>query len=132
MNALAVSRANAGRAPWIATFDPADWESPGFASRVIRQLDESFREGAVGVKIYKTIGMELRSKSGQFLLPDNPVFSPILEAIAKTYPDAPYVGVMGSEVKAVKLRRELLDRGVSAAGVARAQDERYSIAGLAT
>ena len=81
-NAAAVSRANAGRAPWVATFDPADWESPGFASRVIRELDQSFREGAVGVKIYKTIGMELRSKTGRYIMPDEPAFAPVLDAIA--------------------------------------------------
>ena len=81
-NALALSRASAGRAPWVATFDPADWESPGFAARVIRELDEKFREGAVGVKIYKTIGMELRSKTGRYIMPDEPVFAPILDAIA--------------------------------------------------
>ncbi|MCU1276218.1 MAG: hypothetical protein JWO48_3649 [Bryobacterales bacterium] len=81
-NALVVSRANAGRAPWVATFDPAGWESAGFASRAIRQLDESFREGAVGVKIYKTIGMELQSKTGRYIMPDEPAFAPILDAIA--------------------------------------------------
>ena len=74
--------ANHGLATWCATFDPQRWEDPGFPEKVIAQLDQAFAQGAIAVKIYKTIGMELRSKSGQFLLPDNPVFSPILEAIA--------------------------------------------------
>ena len=81
-NAVALSRAYPGRASWIATFDPADWESPGFAERVNRDLDQAFREGALGVKIYKTIGMELRSKDGRYIMPDEPVFSPILDFIA--------------------------------------------------
>lgn len=80
--ALAVARAGHGRAPWVATFDAAGWEQPGFAKRVIAQLEASFREGAVGVKIYKTIGMDLRAKDGSYAMPDNPAFAPILDAIA--------------------------------------------------
>lgn len=38
---------------------------------------------------------------------------PILEAIFRQYPDAPYVGAIGSDVKAVKLRAELKSRGIS-------------------
>lgn len=77
-----ITAASRGMATWCATFDPLHWEDPGFADRVIKDLDKSFVDGAIAVKIYKTIGMELRSKSGEFLLPDNPVFSPILEHIA--------------------------------------------------
>jgi predicted TIM-barrel fold metal-dependent hydrolase len=80
--ALAVARASAGRAPWVSTFDPGDWESPDFASRVIAGLERTFRDGAVGVKIYKTIGMYLKSKSGRYVMPDDPAFAPILKAIA--------------------------------------------------
>jgi predicted TIM-barrel fold metal-dependent hydrolase len=81
--ALEVLRGSAGgRAPWISTFEAGDWESAGFASRVIAQLDETFREGAVGVKIYKTIGMYLQAKSGRYVMPDDPAFAPILDAIA--------------------------------------------------
>jgi predicted TIM-barrel fold metal-dependent hydrolase len=80
--ALEVMRGAEGRAPWISTFDPTDWESPGFAARVIPELEETFREGAIGVKIYKTIGMYLQSKSGRYVMPDDPVFAPILDAIA--------------------------------------------------
>ena len=79
---LAVARGAEGRAPWASTFDGADWESPGFAARVIQDLEQTFREGAVGVKFYKTIGMYYRSKSGRYVMPDDPVFAPILEAIA--------------------------------------------------
>jgi predicted TIM-barrel fold metal-dependent hydrolase len=49
---------------------------------VIAELSESFREGAAGVKIYKTIGMDLRSKAGKYVMPDDPAFAPILDAVA--------------------------------------------------
>jgi len=38
---------------------------------------------------------------------------PILEQIFKRYPDAPYIGVMGSDVKAQKIRNDLASRGIS-------------------
>ncbi|MFN7994398.1 MAG: amidohydrolase family protein [Bryobacteraceae bacterium] len=81
--ALEVFHALGSRAPWVSTFDLADWDKPGFSDRVIRELEATFRQGAVGVKIYKTIGMDLKDRNGVYVLPDNPAFSPILEAIAK-------------------------------------------------
>lgn len=42
---------------------------------------------------------------------------PILEAIAKHAPECPYVGVIGSEVKGIKIKKELKDLGVSEAFV---------------
>ena len=47
------------------------------------ELEETFRNGAVAVKIYKVIGMQLKSRDGQYLMPDNPVFDPIFAAVAK-------------------------------------------------
>lgn len=40
---------------------------------------------------------------------------PILLEIAKTVPQAPYVGVIGSDIKAMKIRKELKDAGVEQA-----------------
>jgi hypothetical protein len=76
--ALAIFQLSHGLAAWCSTFDPQDWETPGFARRAIALLNRTFNEGAVAVKIYKSIGMELKSKSGKYLMPDDPVFDPIL------------------------------------------------------
>ncbi len=80
--ALEVVRASQGRVSWCSTFDPEDWESPGFAKRAIESLGDTFSEGAIAVKIYKSIGMNLKSKKGEYLMPDNPVFDPIFRFIA--------------------------------------------------
>jgi predicted TIM-barrel fold metal-dependent hydrolase len=79
---LEVFRASRGRAAWCSTFDPEDWESPGFSRHVIADLEKTFDEGAVCVKIWKSIGLDLKSRQGAYLMPDNPVFDPILDAIA--------------------------------------------------
>ena len=80
--ALEVFRVTHGRAAWCSTFDPQDWERPSFAKGIILKLNKTFDDGAVAVKIYKSIGMELKSKDGKYLMPDNAVFTPILEDIA--------------------------------------------------
>jgi predicted TIM-barrel fold metal-dependent hydrolase len=79
----AVSRKSHGRVAWCSTFDAQDWESSGFASRTIANLEKTFDQGAVAVKMWKTIGMKLTSSKGEFVLPDNPAFRPILDTIAK-------------------------------------------------
>jgi predicted TIM-barrel fold metal-dependent hydrolase len=76
-----VSHESSGRVVWCSTFDPEEWESAGFADRTIAWLDQTFKDGAIATKIYKSIGMELKSRSGQYILPDNPVFDPIFTAL---------------------------------------------------
>ena len=78
---LAGSRASGGRLAWASTFDARGFDSPDFADRTIARLRRSLDDGAIGVKIWKNIGMAIRSKSGDYLLPDHPSLLPIYEAI---------------------------------------------------
>jgi predicted TIM-barrel fold metal-dependent hydrolase len=77
-----VVRSSNAHASLCTTFSPYDFEEPGFSQRVIRQLDENFADGAIAVKIYKTLGLEIRNKNGMYLTADDPVFKPIYEDIA--------------------------------------------------
>jgi hypothetical protein len=80
--ALEIMNSTAGRSAWCSTFDPTDFEKPGFAERSIKVLDGTFARGAVAVKIYKSIGMELRKRDGEYLMPDDPGFTLIFADIA--------------------------------------------------
>ncbi len=71
-----------GRAVFCTSFDPYKWNQPGFAARANRQLNKDFDRGAVAVKIWKNVGMEIKDAKGNYLLPDNPVFAPIYKDIA--------------------------------------------------
>ena len=77
-----LARASRGRLPWIATFDDAGFAEPGFGARVLAEVDRALAEGAHGVKIYKSMGMELRAKDGAFILPDDPAFAPVFAGLA--------------------------------------------------
>ena len=79
---LKVVHATGGRALFCTTFSPYDFEDPGFAQRTIRRLDADFVAGAIAVKIYKVMGMEMKSKAGKYVMPDDPAFEPIYRAIA--------------------------------------------------
>jgi hypothetical protein len=71
-----------GHAVFCTSFDPYKLKEPGFSSAVIRQLDQEFSKGALAVKIWKNIGMEIKDDKGNYVLPDNPVFAPIYKDIA--------------------------------------------------
>ena len=79
---LKVVHTTGGRAVLCTTFSPYEFEAPGFAQRTIRQLDADFAEGAIAVKIYKVMGMEMKSKAGKYVMPDDPAFEPIYKDIA--------------------------------------------------
>ena len=74
-------RQSRGRLAWATTFDARYFEDRDFTSRAIAMVKEHFGEGAIAVKIWKNIGMGIRSKSGEYLLPDHKSLLPIYEAI---------------------------------------------------
>jgi predicted TIM-barrel fold metal-dependent hydrolase len=80
----AAARESRGRLTWATALDARGFESPEFASRAIADLNHWFSEGAIGVKIWKIIGMAIRGKSGDYLMPDNPALLPVYEAIQKS------------------------------------------------
>lgn len=64
---------------FLATFSADGFASPDFSAKVIRRIEESMRQGASGVKIWKNIGMEIKDSNGRYVLPDHPVFAPIFQ-----------------------------------------------------
>jgi len=82
-DALALMHSSAGHVAFCTTFDPYPFNDPSFEKATLKQLDESFAQGAVAVKIWKNIGMEIKDSSGKFIMPDDPKFTPIYREIAK-------------------------------------------------
>jgi predicted TIM-barrel fold metal-dependent hydrolase len=80
---LKVQRSSGGALAWASTFDARGFEEPDFAGRTISRLRRSFDDGAVGVKIWKNIGMAIKAKSGAYLLPDHSALIPVYEAIQR-------------------------------------------------
>ena len=64
------------------TFDPYQFARPDFDEGAIQQLNADFARGAVAVKIWKNVGMEIRRPDGRFVMPDDHVFEPIYRDIS--------------------------------------------------
>ena len=80
--ALNFIRGSGGRAVLCTSFDPFKMSLPGFAETAIRGLNDDFDQGAVAVKIWKNIGMEIKDARGSYVLPDDPAFGLIYKDIA--------------------------------------------------
>ncbi len=68
---------------WAGSFDARRWQDADFAASTIAALQQQFRDGAIATKIWKNIGMSLRTKDGAYVMPDNPAFMPIYEMLQK-------------------------------------------------
>ena len=81
-HALALVRSSRGHVALCTTFDPYKFGSASFSADAIKQIDRDFADGAVAVKIWKNIGMEIKNSSGQYIMADDPRFEPIYQDIA--------------------------------------------------
>jgi predicted TIM-barrel fold metal-dependent hydrolase len=72
-----------GHAAVCTTFDAYRFNDSDFQSIAIKKLDESFKEGAIAVKVWKNVGMEVKDAQGNYILPDQPALEPIYRDIAK-------------------------------------------------
>jgi len=68
----------------VTAFAVSDWDDPAWENRVISWLDSCFNEGAVGVKVWKNIGMVSRDSAGNLITIDNEKFDPIIEHIQQS------------------------------------------------
>jgi len=68
---------------FVTSFPIDRWNEPTWEQETLKLLDDSFGKGAIGVKVWKNIGMELRDKDGRFVMIDDPRFDPIINYIEK-------------------------------------------------
>jgi predicted TIM-barrel fold metal-dependent hydrolase len=75
-------RTSQHHASLCVTFDPFAIQQKDFAETTVEQLRQQFAGGAIAVKIWKNIGMELETPDGRYVMPDDPAFEPIYQQIA--------------------------------------------------
>ena len=81
--AKAFVRGSGGHAALCTTFDPFKFSDASFSKEAIAQLNRDFADGAVAVKIWKNVGMELKNAEGKFVMPDDARLEPIYRDIAE-------------------------------------------------
>ncbi len=72
-------QAEPNRTAPICSFPLENWDEPDWVEQTIEYLDNAFAQGAVGVKVWKNIGMELRDQQGRLVMIDDPKFDPVFE-----------------------------------------------------
>lgn len=81
--ALSLIIAYPDRLAFATTFTVKNWGKDEWQTQTLDYLKESFEKGAIAVKIWKNIGMELKDKNGKFVMIDDPRFDPILDFIER-------------------------------------------------
>ena len=71
------------RLHFATTFGLQDWGTNKWLPQTIAYLKASFDQGAIGVKIWKNIGMELKDANGKYVMIDDPRFDTVLNFIEK-------------------------------------------------
>lgn len=66
------------RIAYATTFSVKNFNSDDWQKQTIKYLDDSFSQGAIAVKVWKNIGMDLKDKKGNFVMIDDSKFDPIL------------------------------------------------------
>lgn len=83
--AVAHRKAFPGRVAYAATFSVAGFGKSEWLQETTRHLAASFRRGAIAVKFWKNIGMELRDADNRFVMIDNPAFDPLITFITSRH-----------------------------------------------
>ncbi len=71
--------ADRNRTAVVCSFPLENWDDPDWVQQTIAYLDDAFAKGAVGVKVWKNIGMELRDQHGKLVMIDDPKFDPVFD-----------------------------------------------------
>ena len=76
-------QANPDRVAPVSSFSMDGWDQPDWQQKTIRFLDDTFQQGAVGVKVWKNIGMDVRDKTGALIMIDDPKLDPIFDHLER-------------------------------------------------
>lgn len=67
---------------FAATFPVKGYDQPGWLEATNNRIDAAVKDGAVAVKVWKNVGMELRAADGHMVMIDDPHFAPVFEHLA--------------------------------------------------
>lgn len=78
---------------YLTTFSMKGWDNDDWQEKAIAYVKESLKKGAIGVKVWKNIGMVEKDKNGNFIMIDDPKFDTIFNFLVEN--DIPVCGHLG-------------------------------------
>jgi len=91
--AIELSEAFPGVVNYACTFSVKNFNDDNWIEETIASLKNSFSKGAIAVKVWKNIGMELKDTNDNFVMIDDPKFDPIFDLLDKN--NIPLIGHLG-------------------------------------
>ena len=91
--AVALSKAFPTTVNFCCTFSVENFNSDNWAEETIAGIKNSVSKGAIAVKVWKNVGMELKDAVGNFVMIDHPKFESVLDFLAKN--NIPLIGHLG-------------------------------------
>lgn len=71
------------RLEYLTSFSLQGWENDNWCEKTIKYIDESIQKGAIGVKVWKNIGMVEKNKDGKFIMIDDPKLDQVFNYLEK-------------------------------------------------
>lgn len=78
---------------FFGTFSLENWDQPEFINETIERIELVLKEGAIGIKIWKNIGMVIQDSTGNYLMVDDPLLKPVFDYLEKN--NIPVLGHLG-------------------------------------
>ena len=82
-----------GSVYYASAFSVKNFNDDNWLRETIAGLKNSFSAGAIAVKVWKNIGMELKDSNGNFVMIDHPKFDPVFGFLIKN--NIPLIGHLG-------------------------------------
>lgn len=82
-----------GVVAYLTSFSIAEWDSASWTEKTLAKLESDFAKGALGVKLWKNIGMVSKDSAGNFVMIDNQQFDPVIDFIIRN--DKTILGHLG-------------------------------------
>ncbi len=84
-DAVSLHQRYPGRVAFAGAFSVQGFGSPDWAASAERQIDLAVQQGAVGIKVWKNIGMSLKDADGQYVMPDDPRLEPVFAKLEREH-----------------------------------------------
>ncbi len=83
--ALKLMHGSDGHIAFCTGIDPYKWNEPSFSKDTVNQINRDLKDGAVAVKLWKNIGMQIKDLQGRFVMPDDPKLAPVYKDLAQRH-----------------------------------------------
>jgi hypothetical protein len=93
-DAVSLRQRYPGKVAFAAAFTTDGFDTPHWLENELQYLERARNQGAVGVKIWKNIGMSLKDADGHYVMPDDARLEPVI-----TYLERNHIVLLGHQAE---------------------------------